>query len=101
MMWLVIGVGLGLGLAYLVSASRSGRIRMRWYQWLLGLVAVVLLLLAIQNYFALQDELEFKMASFALFAFGVPGVISAVLAVFLPTVLGRRGTQPAGQVKTA
>src|SRR5512145_749262 len=101
MMWLAIGIVLGLGLAYLVSASRSGRVRVRWYQWLLGIAAVGLLLLAIQNYLALQDELEFKMAGFALMAFGVPGVISAVLAFFLPLVLGRKTAQPAGKVETA
>lgn len=101
MMWLVIGIVLGLGLAWVVSASRSGRMRVRWYQWLLGIAGLALMLLALQNYFALQDELEFKMAGFALMAFGVPGVISALLAVFLPMVLGRRGAQPAGQAKTA
>ncbi|HEX9015896.1 MAG TPA: hypothetical protein VF960_07855 [Chloroflexota bacterium] len=91
MMWVIIGMVIGLGLAYLVSASRSGKMRIRWYQWLLGVIAVGFLLLAVQNYFALLDELQPKMAGFALIAFGLPGVICAVLAGALPLVFRGKG----------
>lgn len=99
MMWLIIGIVIGIGLAYLVSASRSGKLRIRWYQWVLGVIAVAFILLAIQNYFALLDELQPKMASFALVAFGLPGVILTVLAVGLPVVFGRKGASKAPQSK--
>ncbi len=102
-MWLIIGIVIGVGLAYLVSASWSGKMRIRWYQWLLAVVAVVFLLLAIQNYFALLDELQPKMANFALIAFGLPGVISAVLAVALPLLFGRKSKsgEPVSKMKPA
>lgn len=102
-MWLIIGIVLGLGLAYLVSASRSGKMRIRWYQWVLGVIAVAFLLLAIQNYFALLDELQPKMATFALIAFGLIGVFSTALALAIPRVSGRKGgsTEGVSRVKPA
>ncbi len=96
MMWLIIGTVLGLGLAYLVSGLRSGKLTVRWYQWILGAIAVVLLLLAIQNYFALQDELEPKLSNFALVAFGLPGVASAALVWLIPLVGKATGKKGAG-----
>ncbi len=102
-MWLIIGIALGLGLAYLLSASRSGKMRIRWYQWILGAIAVAFLLLAIQNYFALLDELQPKMANFALIAFGLSGVVTAAITVALPMVFGRKShsATSSSKVKTA
>jgi hypothetical protein len=96
MLWLIVGIVLGLGVAYLVASSRSGGLRVRWYQWVLGAIAVVFLLLALQNYLALQSELEPNLASFALIAFGLPGVIAAALVWLLPMIIragGRKGAR--------
>ncbi len=102
MLWLIIGVILGLLAAFVFVQSRAGKLRVRWYQLVLGVVAAVFILLAIQNYFALQDELEPKLATFTMMAFGLPGVVSAALIWLIPMVTGRaRKGEPTPQPKTA
>ena len=89
MLWLIVGLILGIVLAYLVGASRSGSVSVRWYQWLLGALAVALYLLAIQNYLALQDELEPALATFTLLAFGLPALVATALVWAIPAIAQR------------
>jgi hypothetical protein len=90
MLWFVLGLALGIGFTLLAVSARSGRIRVRWYQWLLGIAAVPFYLLAVQNYLALTSELEPALATFSLMAFGLPGVLLTALIWIVP-LLGRRG----------
>lgn len=105
MIWLVVGVVLGIGLYHVASRSLSGRLRVRWYQWLLGLLAVAMFLLALQNYLALQDEFEPTLAIFSLLAFGLAGVLSTALLWAIPWVADRMGgakrNEPKPKVKMA
>ncbi len=116
--WKVIGIVVtsqlvvGLSIAWWVRTSLG-----QWLSYLLsedkvvlamdagmcGVIAVAFLLLAVQNYFALLDELQPKMASFALIAFGLSGIIAAALAIALPMVFGRKSgsTATAPKVKPA
>jgi uncharacterized membrane protein len=83
-MWLVIGLILGIAGVMLFSWIRSRQIKLRWYEWLIGLIGLILALVAIQSYSASLIELEPRAATFFLAALGIPAVILLFLALFLP-----------------
>ncbi len=94
MLWLILGIVLGTILYHVAASSRAGRLKVRWYQWILGVLAAALLLLAIQNYVSLQDELEPAAAALSWLLFGLPAVILAALIWVIPfvaAVLGKPG----------
>lgn len=84
MLWLILGLIAGLVLAYVISGSRAGKIQVLWYQWVLAAAAVALMLLTIQNYLALLDELEPAAAALTWVVFGLPAVILAALIWVIP-----------------
>lgn len=83
MLWLIIGVLLGVGGWWLVSWTRKQNLRVTWYEWLLGVIALLFALLAIQNFTASFAELEPQAAWILLALFGVPALIFAAIALFL------------------
>ncbi|PPD58137.1 dehalogenase [Dehalogenimonas etheniformans] len=74
-MWLVIGLVLGALLIWLVSFMKSKGMAFRWYEWIIGIIGLALLLFTIQNYFGSQAELEPKAANMFLLVTGLPAVI--------------------------
>ena len=78
-MWLIIGLIVGAGLLWLVSWMKSKNMAFKWYEWLLGVIGLALLLFTIQNFFGSQAELEPKAASMFLLVTGLPAVILLVL----------------------
>jgi len=82
-MWLIIGLLLGLGLIGLVFWLRSQKIRVTWYEWLLGVVGLLLLLFSLQNYQASLAALEPVAPGMFLLVFGLPGLVLVLLAVVL------------------
>jgi len=90
MLWLVIGLIIGGGLAYLIL---SDKYKVLWYQWVLGIAAIALILLTIQNSLGFVRELEPVAITFTLLVMGIPAVIVGVLAVMLPRFLKTTKTQ--------
>ena len=84
-MWLVIGLIVGAGLLWLVSWMKGKNMAFKWYEWLLGVIGLALLLFTIQNFFGSQAELEPKAASMFLLVTGLPAVIFLVLTGVLAT----------------
>lgn len=82
-MWLLMGIALGAGLLFLVVWLRGRGIRPAWYEWVLGLLGIALLLFAYQNYQASVAELQPNAPGKFLLVFGLPGFILLILAVFL------------------
>ena len=78
-MWLVIGLIVGAGLLWLVQWMKSKNMAFKWYEWLLGVIGLAMLLFTIQNFFGSQAELEPKAASMFLLVTGLPAVILLVL----------------------
>ena len=78
-MWLVIGLILGAFLIWLFSFLKDKGITMKWYEWVIGLIGIFLLLFTIQNYFGSQAELEPTAASMFLLVTGLPAVILLVV----------------------
>lgn len=74
-MWLVIGLIIGAALIWLVSAMKGKGVSMKWYEWILGLIGIALLLFTVQNFFGSQAELESKAATMFLLVTGLPALI--------------------------
>jgi hypothetical protein len=74
-MWLVIGLVIGALLIWLVSFMKSKGMAFRWYEWIIGLIGLALLLFTVQNFFGSQAELEPKAANMFLLVTGLPALI--------------------------
>ena len=82
-MWFIIALVIGAGIASLVFWLRSRDIKVSWYEWLIGVVGFLLLLFAVQNFFASIAEVEAAGPKFLLFI-GLPALILLAIAWLLP-----------------
>ena len=83
MLWLIVGLIVGVGGWWLVSWTGQKKLGVKWYEWLLAVIAVGFALLAIQNLNASIAELEPQAGWILLALFGVPALIFAAIAAFL------------------
>ena len=74
-MWIIIFFALGIGLTLLFGWLRSRQITVNWWEWLLGALGLLALLMAIQNFVTSFAELESDAAWLMLATFGVPALI--------------------------
>ncbi len=104
MIWVILGIVIGIVLYHVASRARAGKLKVRWYQWVLGVLATCLLLLAVQNYLALQAELEPAAAGLALGLFGLPAAVLVALIWAIPALVGlacrKRAPAPSAMAKT-
>ena len=89
-MWLVIGLIIGAALIWLVSAMKGKGISMKWYEWIIGIIGLALLLFTVQNYFGSQAELEPTAANMFLLVTGLPALI--LLAVTWQLVIRHKAS---------
>jgi uncharacterized integral membrane protein len=85
-LWIILGVLIGVGFYWLATRTSFN---LTWYEWVMAVLSIILILFAIQNYGASQTELEPRAAGFLLLIFGLPGVILGVI----PAVLAWRRTR--------
>jgi len=74
-MWLIIGLVAGAAILGLVQWMRSKNVSLTWYEWLIGIVGLALLLFTIQNFFGSFAELEPTAAWMFLLVTGLPSLI--------------------------
>ena len=79
-MWLMIGLIVGAALLALVLWLKGRDIRVAWYEWLIGIVGLLLLLFTIQNLVGSLAELEPTAAYMFLLVTGLPALILLVVA---------------------
>lgn len=79
-MWFIIALVVGVALTALVAWIRSSNIRTTWYDWLIGLVGLALLLYTVQNFATAFTELESQAAWMFLLVLGLPALILLVVA---------------------
>ena len=84
-LWLILGVVVGIG--FFLTATKM---KLTWYEWVLAVLGIILILFAIQNYGASQYELESRAAGFLLLIFGLPGVILAAIGFVLPWMRAKK-----------
>ena len=79
-MWLIIGLLAGAAVLALVMWMRNSNIALKWYDWVIGIIGLLLLLFTIQNYLGSQVELEPAAANLFLLVTGLPAIILLVVA---------------------
>jgi len=83
-MWFIIGLVIGAGLLTLALWLHSRKIKVTWYEWLIGAIGMLLLLFMIQNIVGSIAEMETIAAWQFLWLIGLPAIILLALAWWLP-----------------
>ncbi|AII61466.1 hypothetical protein [Dehalococcoides mccartyi] len=76
----LIGAVVAIGIYEFVKWLRRNGIKAIWYEWLMGAVGLVLLLLGIQHFFGAMSELFYFAAWMGLTIIGVPALILMLVA---------------------
>jgi drug/metabolite transporter (DMT)-like permease len=82
--WFIMGLILGAGITVLAQWVLARQLGVKWYEWVIGALSLLLILLIIQNFIASQAENEPTAAWMGLLFMGVPAVILGILAIRLP-----------------
>jgi uncharacterized membrane protein len=82
-MWFIIALVIGAAVAGLIFFLNSRSIKVSWYEWLIGIVGLALLLFTIQNYGASLNEFESGAATTFLLVTGLPSIVLLAIAVGL------------------
>lgn len=85
-MWIVFGLALGAALMGLAIWTRTRGITVRWHEWLLGTLGLLLFIFTLQNYLAARAEFEPTAPGMFLLVFGLPALVLLLLAVGLPVL---------------
>ena len=80
MVLLLLTFLLGGAISALVLWMRHKEITAKWYEWLLGVAGLGLLVFAVQHYFGSLAELYSTAAGLGLVFFGIPALILLALA---------------------
>lgn len=78
--FMLIGVLVAVAVYAAINWLRSRNIKVDWYEWLIGIVGLILLLIAVQHYFGASSELFSFAAWTGLAIIGVPAIILLVVA---------------------
>lgn len=84
MFWFIIGIIVGAGGLLVFQRTRRPDVPSTWYGWVLGVLAAVLGLLAIEGFVGSFAELEAQAAWMTLLTLGLPAVLLGTLAWYLP-----------------
>lgn len=79
-MWLVIGLVLGAAILALVLWIRNNKVAVRWYEWLIAVIGLGLLLFSIPNFTSSFAEREPTAAWMFLLVLILPAVILMAIA---------------------
>ncbi len=83
-MWtLLYGIAIGGGVLLLLNFTRSRNIATKWYDWLIGIVGIALLVFAVQNYAGSLAENEPAAANFLALVWGTQAIIVLAVAATL------------------
>jgi hypothetical protein len=82
-MWFFAGILLAVDLILMILWLRNHKIAVTWYEWLLAALGLVLLLIALPNYFAASAGYEPTAPGMFLLVFGIPGILLLVIAAAL------------------
>lgn len=83
MLYFILGLAAGAIILGLALYTQTHKIQLRWYEWLIAIAAILLAILAVQNFDGSLQEFETGAAWFLLAMFGLPAVILAGIDAFL------------------
>lgn len=78
-MWFIVAIALGACLVALAWWMNSKSIKTTWYEWVIGIIGLLMVLFTIQNYFGSIAEVENEAANLFLLIVGLPALILLVL----------------------
>lgn len=78
-MGLFMSFVLGIAVGALILWMFKGKIMLKWYEWLMGIVGFVLMVIAVQHFFGSMDELYPTAGWLGLAIFGIPALVLLVL----------------------
>jgi len=87
---LITGAVLGAALLGLSLWMRSRNISLKWYEWLIGIVGILLLLFTVQNFIGSFGEMQATAAWMFLLVTGLPSLI--LIAITWQLARRRRST---------
>jgi hypothetical protein len=79
-MWFIVALIVGAGLATAVMWMRSRGVATKWYDWVIGIVGILLLVFGLQNFIGSGAEGEADAASMWLLVTAIPAVILLAVA---------------------
>ena len=82
-LWGAVFVAIAIGLTLLIQWIRRNNIETKWWDWLFGLVGLVLLVFTVQNVLGSLEETEPKAAWMFLVVTGIPSLVLMAIAVQL------------------
>lgn len=74
-MWLIIGLIVGVAILGLVIWLRGMNFSLKWYEWLIVAIGLLLLLFTIQNFVGASAELAPEAALMFLLVTGLPALL--------------------------
>jgi len=92
-MWLIVGLIIGALVIGLLVLLNKKNWTLKWYEWVIGAVGIILVLFAFQNFFGFIAENEpAKGAWIFLLIVMVPALILLALACWLPYMRIKNGS---------
>ncbi len=83
-MWLFLTFIVAAALLGVAFWLKSKAVRVKWNEWVIGAIGLLLLAFALQNYFASVKELEPIAPGMFLLTFGIPALCLMIIALALP-----------------
>jgi len=78
--WIIFGAAFSVAIVALVLWLRKNNVSITWYEWLIGIAGVLLLVFTIQNTWGSLYELEPTAAMWMWIVTGLPAIILMILA---------------------
>ena len=82
-MWFLIALILGGLVGGLLLWMRSRGMSLTWYEWVIGVIGLLMVLFGVQNYFGSVAEVELSAAPLYLLIIALPGLVLLVVAGLL------------------
>ena len=79
-MWFLIALILGAVIGGLLLWMRSRSMSLTWYEWVIGVIGLLMVLFGVQNYFGSVAEVELSAAPMYLLVIALPGLVLLVVA---------------------
>ncbi|ACZ62534.1 MULTISPECIES: hypothetical protein [Dehalococcoides] len=79
-MWFFIGIIIGALVLGLIWWLRRKNFNLTWYEWVIGILGLLLLVFTLQNFMGSFEEVESKAAYMFLLVTGLPALILLALS---------------------
>jgi hypothetical protein len=79
--WYLFGLASGGTIIYLILNLKQKDIKMKWYEWVLGILTVSIAALMVENFVHSLAEMQVKAAWMGVSFMGVPAILLAAITV--------------------